>query len=317
MDLNKALSYLKTKKFWKEFIIMTAAMFIGGAAVYYFLVPSKLIIGSVSGLSIVLSAILENVGITISVSDMVVIVNAILLVLAYILIGAEFGLKTVYTALILGPIMKFWEKVLPYTSLLAEGQTSVMGDIWFDLMCFVLMVSICQTLLFSINASSGGLDILGKIFNKYLHFDIGASVAVGGIMICCTAFAINPFRMVVIGIIGTWMDGLCIDYFTASLNKKKRICIISDEAEKIRDYIINDLYRGCSLYEVTGGYSGKKRTEVQTLLTQQEFASLMAFIRNNDIKIFLTAGNVSEIYGAWRPKNYKKPKELDAQTLDA
>ena len=312
MDLNKALSYLKTKKFWKEFIIMTAAMFIGGAAVYYFLVPSKLIIGSVSGLSIVLSAILENVGITISVSDMVVIVNAILLVLAYILIGAEFGLKTVYTALILGPIMKFWEKVLPYTSLLAEGQTSVMGDIWFDLMCFVLMVSICQTLLFSINASSGGLDILGKIFNKYLHFDIGASVAVGGIMICCTAFAINPFRMVVIGIIGTWMDGLCIDYFTASLNKKKRICIISDEAEKIRDYIINDLYRGCSLYEVTGGYSGKKRTEVQTLLTQQEFASLMAFIRNNDIKIFLTAGNVSEIYGAWRPKNYKKPKELDA-----
>ena len=312
MDLNKALSYLKTKKFWKEFIIMTAAMFIGGAAVYYFLVPSKLIIGSVSGLSIVLSAILENVGITISVSDMVVIVNAILLVLAYILIGAEFGLKTVYTALILGPIMKFWEKVLPYTSLLAEGQTSVMGDIWFDLMCFVLMVSICQTLLFSINASSGGLDILGKIFNKYLHFDIGASVAVGGIMICCTAFAINPFRMVVIGIIGTWMDGLCIDYFTASLNKKKRICIISDEAEKIRDYIINDLYRGCSLYEVTGGYSGKKRTEVQTLLTQQEFASLMAFIRNNDIKIFLTAGNVSEIYGAWRPRNYKRTKELDA-----
>ena len=312
MDLNKALSYLKTKKFWKEFIIMTAAMFIGAAAVYYFLVPSKLIIGSVSGLSIVLSAILENIGVKISVSTMVIIVNAILLVLAYFLIGAEFGIKTVYTALILGPLMDFWDKVLPYTKLLTEGQTSVMGDIWFDLMCFVLMVSICQTLLFSINASSGGLDILGKIFNKYLHFDIGASVAVGGILICCTAFAINPFRMVVIGIIGTWMDGLCIDYFTASLNKKKRICIISDEAEKIRSYIINDLYRGCSLYEVTGGYSGKKRTEVQTLLTQQEFASLMAFIRNNNIKIFLTAGNVSEIYGAWRPKNYKKPEQIDA-----
>ena len=312
MDLNKALSYLKTKKFWKEFIIMTAAMFIGAAAVYYFLVPSKLIIGSVSGLSIVLSAILENIGVTISVSTMVIIVNAILLILAYFLIGAEFGIKTVYTALILGPLMDFWDKVLPYTKLLVEGQTSVMGDIWFDLMCFVLMVSICQTLLFSINASSGGLDILGKIFNKYLHFDIGASVAVGGIMICCTAFAINPFRMVVIGIIGTWMDGLCIDYFTASLNKKKRICIISDEAEKIRDYIINDLCRGCSLYEVTGGYTGKKRTEIQSLLTQQEFASLMGFIRNNEIKIFLTAGNVSEIYGAWRPKNYRKTHQLDA-----
>lgn len=303
--MNKILSVLKTRKFWIELLIMTLGMTVGAAAVYYFLVPSKLIIGSVSGLSIVLSSVLSNAGITIKVSTMVIIVNAVLLVLAYFLIGREFGLKTVYTALILGPLMDMWDKVLPYTKLLDPGQTSIMGDIWFDLLCFVLLVAMSQTILFSINASSGGLDILGKIVNKYLHFDIGTSVAVGGILICCTAFAINPFRMVVIGIIGTWIDGLCIDYFTASLNKRKRVCIISKDWEKLRQYIIEKLSRGCSLYEVTGGYSGEKQMEIQALLTQEEFAGLMAFMRENHIKAFTTAGNVSEVYGLWRGRSRK------------
>ena len=301
--MNKILSVLKTRKFWVELLIMTLGMTVAAAAVYYFLVPSKLIIGSVSGLSIVLSNIFENAGISIKVSTMVIIINAILLILAYFLIGKEFGTKTVYTALILGPLMDLWEKILPYTKLLTEpGQTSVMGDIWFDLLCFVLLVSISQTILFSINASSGGLDILGKIVNKYLHFDIGTSVSVGGIMICCSAFAINPFRMVIIGIIGTWLDGLCIDYFTASLNKRKRVCIISKDYDRLRRYIIDKLSRGCSLYEVIGGYSGEKSMEIQALLTQEEFAGLMAFIRENDIQAFTTAGNVSEVYGLWRKR---------------
>lgn len=310
MDLNKAVAYVKTWKFWKELLIMTVAMFIGAASIYYFLMPSKLIIGSVSGLSIVLSTVLANVGVDISVSTMVLLVNVVLLILAYFLIGAEFGIKTVYTALILGPLIKVWDKILPYAQFLAEGQSSIMGDAWFDLLCFVLLVSICQTLLFSINASSGGLDILGKIFNKYLHFDIGASVAIGGILICCTAFAINPFHMVIIGIIGTWLDGLCIDYFTASLNKRKRVCIISEDSNSIKDYILNKLQRGCSLYDVTGGYSGKTRHEIQALLTQEEFANLMAFIRDNDIRAFITAGNVSEVYGQWRPGRHKKADML-------
>lgn len=301
--MNKILSALKTRKFWVELLIMTLGMTVAAAAVYYFLVPSKLIIGSVSGLSIVLSNIFANAGITIKVSTMVIIINAVLLILAYFLIGKEFGTKTVYTALILGPLMDLWEKILPYTKLLTEpGQTSVMGDIWFDLLCFVILVSISQTILFSINASSGGLDILGKIVNKYLHFDIGTSVSVGGIMICCSAFAINPFRMVIIGIIGTWLDGLCIDYFTASLNKRKRVCIISKDYDKLRRYIIDELSRGCSLYEVIGGYTGEKSMEIQALLTQEEFAGLMAFIRENGIKAFTTAGNVSEVYGLWRKR---------------
>ena len=298
--LRSALDALKTWKFWKELIIMTLGMLVGAAAVYYFLVPSKLIIGTISGLSIVISALLANVGITVKVSTVIVVINAILLVMAYFLIGKEFGLKTVYTALILGPLMDFWDAVYPYTRFLSEtGQTSVMGDVWFDLLSFVLLLSASQAILFRINASTGGLDILAKIVNKYLHFDIGTSVSIAGAVICCTAFAINPFRMVVIGLIGTWINGLVIDYFTAALNKRKRVCVVSKEPEKIRAFIIDRLVRGCSLYEVTGGYSGERMTEVQALLTQTEFSDLMKFIQDNDIKAFITAGNVSEVYGQW------------------
>ena len=305
--MKKIIETLKTWKFWKELIIMTLGMLVGAAAVNYFLVPSKIIIGSISGLSIVLAAIFEGIGISIKVSTVIVIINAILLVLAYVLIGSEFGLKTVYTALILGPLMDLWEKIYPVANFLTEpGQTSIMNDPWFDLLCFVLLLSISQSILFNINASTGGLDILGKIVNKYFHLDIGTSVSVAGIIICCSAFAINPFRMVVIGILGTFINGLCIDYFTASINKRKRVCIISSEHERIREFIIENLQRGCSLYEVTGGYSGEKNMEIQVLLTQEEFANLMAFMKDNEIKAFTTAGNVSEVYGLWHQHSRKR-----------
>ncbi len=297
---------LLTYKFWKELVIMTVGMFIAAASVYYFLMPSNLVIGSITGLSMVISSVFTAAGIPVKVSLVVTIINAILLVLAWLLIGAEFGAKTVYTALILGPFIELWEKILPYQKLMEPGQTSVMGDPWFDLLCFVLILSASQTILFNINASTGGLDILAKIVNKYLHFDIGTSVSVAGALICCTAFAVNPFRMVVIGLIGTWINGLALDYFTAGLNRRKRVCIISSRYEEIRKYIIEDLQRGCSLYDVTGGYNGHRNVEIQSLLTQNEFSDLMSYLKQNDIHGFITAGNVSEIYGDWNAKKKKK-----------
>lgn len=341
---------LGTMKFWRELVMMTVGMSFGAIAVYYFLMPSHLIVGSISGLSIVLNTLIGGTADTFSY--WVMGINAFLLLMAFILIGNEFGAKTVYTAMILGPLTQLWDRIYPNTnfthkvieapdilSQLQAGQTvldangnpyilsrsgevmervrdSVMsgglgqGDVWFDLICFVLLLSACQAFLFRINASTGGLDILGKIVNKYLHFDIGTSVAIGGVIICCTSFLINDFRMVVIGIIGTWINGLAIDYFTASLNRRKRVCIVSAEPERVRKYIVEDLVRGCSLYKVQGGYSGEEHTEIQTLLTQDEFSSVMAFIRNNHIKAFITAGNCSEVYGLWF-----RHKKKDGKTI--
>ena len=309
--LKDIIKTLGTGKFWKELVIMTVGMMVGAAAVYYFLVPSKLVIGSISGLSIVISGIFANMGISIKVSWVVLAINVILLVMAYFLVGKEFGIKTVYTALILGPLMDLWELILPYQKLIAEGSTSVMGDPWFDLLCFVLMLSMCQAILFNINASTGGLDILAKIVNKYLHFDIGTSITVAGGLICCSAFAINPFRMVVIGLIGTWINGLAVDYFSSNLNRKKRVCIITDEYDELRRFIINELHRGCSLFPMKGGYSKSDKIELQAILSKDEFAALMNHIRVRNIKCFITAGNVSEVYGAWNTAKNKKLKHLD------
>ena len=310
--MNKVFALLGTWKFWKELIIMTVGMFIGAAAVNYFLVPSHLVIGSISGLSIVLSQLLP-----IKVSVMIFVINAILLLLAWILIGKEFGAKTVYTALILGPLMEVWEAIIPSQKLaemrLASDMpintanlTSVMGDPLLDLICFVLMLSISQAILFNINASTGGLDIIAKIINKYTHLDIGVSVTVGGAIICCTAFLINPVHLVIIGLVGTWVNGIVVDYFMASINQRKRVCVISDEHEKLRDFIVNRLHRGCSLYNVIGGYTGKQQVEVEALLSKDEFAALLEFIKTEKIEHFITAGNVSEIYGLWNHAHRSK-----------
>ncbi len=306
--MNDVLKYLTTFKFWKELFLMTAGMMIAAGAVYYFMLPSNLVLGSITGLSIVISNLFGLAGLTVKVSLVVTVINAILLLLAWLLIGKEFGAKTVYTALILGPLLELWEKIYPYQNLIEPGMTSVMGDPLLDLVCFVLLVSISQTILFRINASTGGLDILAKIVNKYLHLDIGVSVTVAGAIICCTAFAINPFRLVVTGLVGTWLNGLALDYFMASLNKRKRVCIITKEHETIRQYVIERLHRGCSLYDVRGGYSGDANTEIQALLTQDEFANLMEFIRKQNIQAFITAGNVSEIYGLWNRERRTRHK---------
>ena len=298
-SIQEILHPVTTLKFWKEILIMTLGMAFGAAAVYYFLMPSKLIIGSISGLSIVIA---ELLGGTIKVSVIVTIINAILLVLAWILIGPEFGAKTVYTALILGPLIDMWEWLMPYERLMEPGAVSMMNDPWLDLICFVLMLSISQAILFRINASTGGLDIIAKIVNKYLHFDIGMSVTIAGALICCSAFAINPFRMVVIGLIGTWINGVVVDYFTGTLNMRKRVCIISKDYDAIRQFIIHDLQRGCSLYHLEGGYSGEEKIEVVALLTKDEYAALFTFMNEHKFDGFITASNVSEIYGTWNSK---------------
>lgn len=347
------LDAIQTKKFWIELIGMTIGMFCGAAAVYYFLMPSHLIIGSISGLSIVINTAIGGNANTLSL--IVMGINAFLLLLAFLLIGNEFGAKTVYTAMILGPLIQIWDHIYPYTNFthrifanpdpelleqLQLGQTVLdangnpyildrfgnvleqvkdsvmsaglgMGDVWFDLVCFVALLSICQAFEFRMNASTGGLDILGKIINKYFHFDIGASVSIGGAMICLSGFAINDFRMVVIGLIGTWFNGLVIDYFTASLNKRKRVCIISPDYEVIRKFIIDDLVRGCSLYEVTGGYSGQKQIEIQSLLTPDEYASLCKFLDEKKFQVFMTAGNCSEMNGLWLTHRTKFEQRRD------
>lgn len=310
--MNKVTSAVanavKSRRFWGELFVMTFGMFLAAAAVHYFMQPSKIIVGSISGLSIV---IYRLTGIPVSV--LTFIINLVLLVLAYFLIGKEFGAKTVYTALILSPWLRFFEimdKKLGIDANTIFGFADGQIDYWFYLLCFILILSIVQALLFRINASTGGLDILAKIVNKYLHIDIGTSVTVAGAIICCTAFFVpgNSIYLVVMGFIGTWIDGLAVDYFTAGFNAKRRVCIISKDYQIIQDYIVNELVRGVTLYDIRGGYTNERKVELETLLTNEEYAKVMDFINKNNLDTFMTAGKVSEVYGLWRKKGNKIEK---------
>lgn len=287
------------KSFIKDLPILTLGMFIGAIAVHFFLIPSKLIVGSITGLSIVI-----NLLTSIPIPVLIFIINAFLLILSYLLIGKEFGAKTVYAALVLSPMLAILEKVCPITQ-------SIMNDQWLDLLCFVLILSFSQTILFRRNASTGGLDILAKIINKYLHVDLGSAVSIAGAIICCTAIFVYDIRTVIIGLIGTYLNGLILDHFMIGFNSRKRVCIISKDYQLIRKFIIEDMHRGATLYPIKGGLEVEDKFEIESLMTRNEFSYLMEFVKKEQIDAFITAGTVSEIYGNLGIKGIKvKPKVL-------
>ena len=301
--LKTLRAQVATKKFWFDLVVMTAGMFVASCSVYFFLIPSHLIVGSITGLSLVIAKFVPFL----SVGTMIFIINAILLLLAFVLIGNEFGAKTVYTALILGPMIDFLGAVCPIKeSLFAvtiQGTGQVIANPWFDLLCFVLVLSVSQSILFSINASTGGLDILAKIINKYCHVSLGTSVTIGGGAICCSAFLINDVSLVIMGLVGTWINGLVVNYFMASINSRIRVYIITDDYRTIVDFVINTINRGCTLHEVTGGYKGQKHVQLEIVLSEDDFSRLIDFMHKEHIESFMTSDQVSAVYGLWNKKS--------------
>ncbi|HEY9551837.1 MAG TPA: YitT family protein, partial [Prevotella sp.] len=291
---------------WIELVVMTLGMFVAALGVYFFLIPSKLIVGSITGLSLVISQLIPGV----SVGTVIFIINAILLILSFLLIGNEFGAKTVYTALILGPMVDFLSWLVPMQgsifAVTIAGTGQVIANSWFDLLCFVIILSASQSILFSINASTGGLDILAKIINKFFHISLGVSVTIAGGLICCTAFLINPVNLVIIGLLATWINGLILNYFMSSINSKTRVYIITKDYAKLQKFIATELVRGCTLHPVVGGYTNEEGMQIEIVLTQDEFSKLIDFMSKEDIKSFMTSDVVSEVYGLWNMKSILK-----------
>jgi len=151
---------MKAKKNAIEFLYITIATVIVAASVFFFLVPSQVSVGSISGLAIVLSNFLP-----LSVSALTMIMNVGLLIVGFLLIGREFGIKTVYTSILLPVVMGIFEKVFP-------NNQSMTGDQTLDTICYCVFVSIGLAMLFNRNASSGGLDIVAKLLNKFFRMEL-------------------------------------------------------------------------------------------------------------------------------------------------
>ncbi|MEE1014565.1 MAG: YitT family protein [Lachnospiraceae bacterium] len=278
----------KTIETVKEFVMITIATAIVAAAVFFFLVPSHVSVGSISGLAIVIGNF-----VSLPISAITMILNIGLLIIGFLFVGREFGGKTVYTSVLLPVIIGIFEKVFP-------NNVSMTADPFLDMICYVFVVSIGLAMLFNRNASSGGLDIVAKLMNKFLHMDLGNAMSVSGMVVALSSALVYDKKIVVLSVLGTYLNGIVLDHFIFGFNLKKRVCIVSQKEEEIRSFILHELHSGATIYEAYGAYKLEPRREIITIVDKNEYAKLMTFIEKVDPAAFVTVYTVNKII--YRPK---------------
>ena len=277
------------KRIIKEYALITFGAVVAAAAIYFFMLPSHVAIGSGSALAMVLSNFIP-----LPVSMISLSLNIIFLILGFILIGPEFGAKTVYTTILVPLSLGVFEIFFPNFQSLTE-------DPLIDMICYLLVVGIAMAILFSNNASSGGLDIVAKIMNKYLRMELGTAISVSGLAVALTTIFAYDTKTVVLSLLGTYLSGIVVDRFIFGLNIKRRVCILSqDHMQEIVDYILHELHSGASLYDVIGAYDNITRREILTIVDNNEYRKLMNFVKNTDPKAFVTVYSVNEL--RYQPK---------------
>lgn len=271
-----------------DFFIITFATGIVAAAVFFFLVPSHLSVGSISGLSIIL-----NNFIPIPISMITLIIDVLLLIVSFFLIGKDFGIKTVYTSILLPLFQRLFEVLLP-------AYTGIMGDPFLDMVMFCVVVSVGLAMLFVRNASSGGIDIIGKIMNKFFRIEFGRAVSIAGMVVAALSLFFYDVKTALLSALGTYFMGLVVDHFIFGFEKKRRVCIISQKLDQIRDFIINEMHSGATLYEATGAYNMEKHQEIVVIVDKQEYQRLRSYIEAVDPGAFITVYEVSTM--SYTPK---------------
>ncbi|WP_294149547.1 YitT family protein [uncultured Clostridium sp.] len=272
----------------KEFAVITFATIIVSSAVFFFLIPSHVSVGSISGLAIVLGNFVP-----LKISAITFILNIFLLILGFLFIGREFGAKTVYTSFLVPVVLAVLEIIFP-------DNQSITNDAFLDMLCYIFTVSIGLAMLFNRNASSGGLDIVAKFLNKYMHMDLGKAMSLSGMCVALSSALVYDKKIVVLSILGTYLNGIVLDHFIFGFNIKKRVCIISEHEEEIREFILHHLHSGATIYEAIGAYDGRPRREIITIVDKNEYAMLMTYILKTDKNAFVTVYAVNEVI--YRPK---------------
>lgn len=272
----------------REWLMLFLGAAICASAVFFFMMPSNLAIASISGLAILIAKFIP-----LSVSTLTFILNGICLLLAFFFLGKEFSGKTIIMSLFFPAVIAFWEKLFPHF-------TSIMGDPFLDMICYLFVVSLGIAILFTRNASTGGIDIVTMILNKYFRIDMGRAMTVAGMMISVSALFIYDAKTGVLSILGTYLNGMVLDHFLFGMNAKKKVCILSEQYREIRDFVINDLHSGATLYEAVGALNYEKSTELVAIVNKSEYPKLMDFVERLDPKAFITIYNVNEV--KYRPK---------------
>lgn len=282
---NKKLNYPAIAK---ETAILTGAVAIIAAAVYFFLAPSHTSVSSISGLGIVLSNFVP-----LPLSAITMVLNTVLLIIGFFTCGREFGAKTVYTSVMLPVFLGLFERLFPDFGSMTDSQE-------LDVLCYILVVSVGLSILFNRNASSGGLDIVAKIMNKYLHVELGKAMSISGMCVALSSALIYDKKAVVLSVLGTYFNGIVLDHFIFGQNVKRRVCIITKYEEEVRRFILHELHSGATFYEAVGAYNMQKYREIITIVDKNEYQKLMNYVSKKDPEAFVTVYTVSDM--RYRPK---------------
>jgi uncharacterized membrane-anchored protein YitT (DUF2179 family) len=282
------------KNIIKEFAIITFGAILAATAIYFFMLPLNIAIGSGSAIAMMLSTFIP-----LPISMLSLGLNVILLIVGFILIGREFGIKTVYAAILVPLMLGLYEILFP-------NFESLTGDPVIDVVCYTIIVGMGMALLFSCNASSGGLDIVAKILNKYTHMDIGTAVSVSGVVVAASSFFFYDTKIAVVSILGTYFGGMVVDKFIFGLNIKRRVCVISERLDEIVQFVLHDLHSGATINEIIGAYDMTRRREVIVIVNKQEYKRLMDYVKKLDPKAFVTVYAVNEIRYQPKVKQIKK-----------
>lgn len=277
-----------TKSTLNDFLMITLGTAICSAGVYFMLIPSHLSIGSISGLAIILSNLIP-----LPISLITFILNVGLLLVGFLLIGRDFGAKTVYTSVLLPVLLAIFERFFPVTP-------SLTGDIFSDMICYLFIVSVGQAILFTRNASSGGLDIVGKLLNKFFRMELGKAVALAGMCVAVSSVFLYDIKTVALSVLGTYLGGLVLDHFIFGFDQKRRVCILSKNMEQVREYIINTMHSGATIYEAIGAYDHVPHKEIVVIVNKAEYVQLMAYLEKTDPSAFITVYAVSSV--SYQPK---------------
>ena len=296
------------KKILKEYSIITFGAVLAAAAIYFFMLPLDIAIGSGSAIAMLLNHFFPQI--PISVYSLVF--NVIMLLLGFLLIGREFGAKTVFASIIVPVSLGVFELIF------GAKFKSLTNDPILDTICYILIVGIAMAILFSHNASSGGLDIVAKIMSKYLKMGLGTAVSISGIAVALTSFFYSDAKTAVVSVLGTYFSGLLVDKFIFGLNIKRRVCIISKRLDEIVDFVLHELHSGATLYESIGAYDKVTRREAVVIVDKNEYVALMDKIKEIDPKAFVTVIAVNEL--SYQPKNLppreKKKTKKDKKNKD-
>ncbi len=275
-----------------DFILITIGTIICGVATYFFMVPSNLAIASVSGVAILIGKFVP-----LSKALLILILNLVLLVISWFFVGREFTIKSIYPSVGLPVVMMILGHYTP-------NYHGVMNDQFLDMICYLFLCDLGIALMFVRNASSGGLDVLYKMANKYLNIDFGVATSVVGLFISAPAIFIYDPKTGVLSILGTYVTGIIIDHYVFGMTTKLKVCILSKKNDEICEYIINELHSGVTRYEASGGFTGDKFDEINVIVNRNEYAKLMKHLREVDPDAFATVTNIHDVM--YRPKRIAK-----------